>query len=86
MTIRTPRRLIFTRFDRLRERRLNTSGNGEEVNANCGRIAGYLFNDKGDLLPQKQSRENAEYSFIAPDTNGEWLSQLVCVGSYPPHL
>lgn len=40
-------------------------------------LDGALFDDSGNpKFPSGQS--NGEYQFIAPDSNGEWLSLLVC--------
>jgi len=36
-----------------------------------------LYDESGNPK-YRPTRPNAEYQFVAPDTNGEWLSMLVC--------
>ncbi|HXM83630.1 MAG TPA: hypothetical protein VN929_17090 [Burkholderiales bacterium] len=41
-------------------------------------LDGVVYDAKGDVVPQNPSRKVPNYSFIIPETNGDWLSQLVC--------
>jgi hypothetical protein len=40
-------------------------------------LSGTSYSERGDVVNRGRIT-NAEYDFIAPDSNGQWLSQLLC--------